>query len=355
MALPEYVNINGKLVRTSTLPPAIQKSVSNVTQGLTPSGQNPLTQAKNFTGKSKIAPSLVGILGSGSSSNISTKDPTRLKQLFDIMSSDQFTPRERIRAREILINSGIKHTQLHLGAGTPEVIAQLKNSANQQKFPEKKQAILQQIQELEKQGIALGNSSTRPELSKTTAERVFKIQQAYTQSKSKEVRDVLDSPEFKQIKESGGDIGGFGLSDLLNAKGVSAPRYETLILNELAQKDIQGDNVTLSNINNILNRSGFTNTVTFTDKGELAGLENNPLLDRTQSTINQIIGGAGALGDLGIPTSDLRFSDIPALQEQIDESEDSTGSGILDLLLSPIGLIVIGVIAVLLIFALKGK
>jgi hypothetical protein len=149
------------------------------------------------------------------------------------------SPRSRIRARESLINSGVKHTSLHLGAGTPEVFAQLQASAGQQNFAEKQADILNQIQLLEKKGVVSGNSSTRPQLSKQVAERTFAIQQEYTRQKSQQVADLYTSPEFIELKQAGDSDGGSTFTkfqSLLNQKGISAPRFEMEILNELEFK-----------------------------------------------------------------------------------------------------------------------
>jgi hypothetical protein len=311
-----------------------------------------------------------------------------------LLNNPNLSAREKARIREQLIASGADNTFSHLGAPTPEVVKQLTESAEQQNDVQKKFELLKNTQQLiDERGIVLGNSSTRPELSKQKAQQVFTIQQEYTKLKSQQVRDALDSPEFQQIKQAGTQEGTVdttqALNDLLNRKGISAPKYETQIVNELAQADIQGDFQTAQNINQILAKSGFTEQVTVQD-GLLSGLQFNEVLAGSQEQINQVISGAPSvdsfqgvsfnskalrdgssisintplqgsssiLASTQLPSSisDLRFTDLPALA-QAQEEEGATlenGFGLLGLLTNPIVLIGIALV-VGGIFIFKGK
>jgi hypothetical protein len=312
-----------------------------------------------------------------------------------LLNNPNLSPREKARIREQLIASGAENTFLHLGAPTPEVVKQLTESAEQQNDVQKKFEILKQTQQLiDERGIVLGNSSTRPELSKQKAQQVFGIQQEFTKLKSQQVADALASPEFQAIKQAGTQEGTVNttqaLNDLLNRKGIAVPKYETEIVNELAQADIQGDFQTSQNINNILSKAGFTTSVSVQD-GLLSGLETNPILQGSQEQINQVISGApsvdsfqgvsfnskalqdgssislnkgltGAssiLASTALPSSisDIRFTDLPALAEAQAEGEGAgVGGGILGLLLNPIVLAgVAGVIGIGLLLKSRGN
>lgn len=356
MADPVYVNLSGKKVLFSSLPEGTQKALRNIQAGKTASGTKSLITVQKTLGERREKGTLVKAPAFGGS----------LSQAFEIMNSASFTPRERMKAREQLIKAGVKGTSLHLGAPTPEVLAQLQKSASQQNFQEKRTDIENQIKLLEKKGVVSGNSSTRPELSKQVAERTFAIQQAYTQQKTDQVRALLDSPEFLQLKQSGDASGASTFTkyqDLLNQKGISAPRFEMEIVNELAQADIQGDVVTAQNIQRILERAGFTDSVSVASDGagttQLTGLEDNPVLSGFQDQLNLVITGAPSLsafgdGTFGDPISDLRFTDLPELGGADVDTEDTAGSGILGLLTNPFVLLGIGAI-VLFIILLGGK
>lgn len=335
MSLPEYVVINGKQVKVSSLPPAIRNSIV----------------------KAQTSPT--GFLGSGSSANIKTSDPLRLKGLYDIMNDASRKPRERIRAREILINSGVKGTSLHLGGATPEVIKQLEFSRDNQKFSEKKIPIQNTITQKIKEGIVLGNSSTRPAKTKEVAERTFAIQQDFTKAKSQEVRDLLDSPEFIQLKQQGTQGGTVNTleayNQLLNSKGIAVPKFEAEIVNELAQADIIGETQTAQNINRILEQAGFGSvstqvSLTPSGAGQLSGLQTNEALNGFQEQVNDIVVGSSAFGSGG-GASDVRFTDLPSLAGLPAIEEEGGQGSIFDILLNPFVLLGVGAVILLLVFA----
>jgi hypothetical protein len=277
--------------------------------------------------------------------------PSSLERLHNIMNDVTKEPRERIRAREILIKSGVKGTSLHLGGATPEVLKQLQASKSQQNFSEKKTALESQIQKKVAQGIVLGNSSTRPELSKQVAERTFAIQQDFTKSKSAEVRNLLDSQEFINLKQQGTQGGTVNtteeLNKLLNAKGIAVPRFEAEIVNELAQSDIIGEQQTAININRILEQAGFGGVQTTVSGGTLGGLESNEALGDFQTQVNEVVAGSSAFGS---PTSDVRFTDLGALGGLPAPLEEEGGS-IFDILLNPFVIMGIGAVILLLVLA----
>jgi hypothetical protein len=342
MSSIEFVNLNGRQVAVSSLPPAIRDTIIR-------NANNPLTQSFE-----KFTPN--------PDSRTPNQDFRQLNErnlaLLQTKLASASSPREMMKLREQAIKAGVKGSSLHLGGATPEVLAQLQKSRDQNNFLDKKQSIQKTIDQKVKEGIVLGNSSTRPNLTQQTANRTFAIQQAFTDAKSAQVRETFDSPEFQLLKQSG-DSTGFGFADLLNAKGIAVPKHESLIVNELAQADIQGDFQTAQNINRILEQSGFTDKVSVTN-GQLSGLESNPVLSSTQSSVNAILTGAPSIlgTDLGFgnidPTSDLRFSDLPALDKPLEEEGFNGGAGILGLLTNPFILLGIGAIILFAILAGRG-
>lgn len=337
----EFVNLNGRQVAVSSLPPAIRETILR-------NANNPLTQSfEKFT--------------KNPDSRTPNQDFRELNQrnlaLLQQKLSSAKTPREQIRLREQAIKAGVKGTSLHLGGATPEVLAQLQKSRDQNNFLDKKQSIQRTIDTKVKEGIVLGNSSTRPNLTQQTANRTFAIQQAFTDAKTAQVRETFDSPEFQLLKESG-DSTGFGFADLLNAKGVAVPKHEALIVNELAQADIQGDFQTAQNINRILEQSGFTNKVTVSN-GTLSGLESNPVLSQTQDSINAIISGSPSIlastgAGFGNLDPNLTFADLPSLDQPLEEEGFNGGSGILGLLTNPFVLLGIGAVILFIILGARG-
>ena len=333
----QTVNLNGREVLLSSLPPAIRDAVLKNSQSsasaFLPNVVNPDSRTKNLDAKI-----------------INDQNLAILSQQLAGASS----PREAIRLREQAINAGVKHTSLHLGAPTKEVLAQLEASKSQQNFQDSKISIQSQIDGLEAKGIVAGNTSgdLGQARSRAKAKQVFSIQQQFTKAKTGQVRSVLDSPEFSVIKAEGGDVQGFDLAGLLNQKGVSVPKFQTEIVNEIAQADIQGDVQTQQNINQILQRSGFTNQVTV-KSGILSGLQDNPLLADTQSTINTIL--------TGTPITDFGFTSTDPLGgfdtgffgggESLLDETDADGAGIAQFL----PFIIIGAVGIGLLFILRGK
>lgn len=280
-----------------------------------------------------------------------------LSKTLDTFNSPFSTAREKIGARETLIKSGVEGTALHLGAPTKEVIAQLQASADQQNFSDKRDPIIRQIQELEARGIVSGNTSGKigQAQSKAKAQQVFSIQQQFTQAKTGQVREVLDSPEFAMIKAEGGDIQGVDLAGLLTLKGVAVPKFQTEIVNEIAQADIQGDVQTAQNINQILSKSGFTEQVTV-KQGVLSGLQANPILADTQSNINKILTGT-PITDFGFVSTDPLEGLTPqglgffGAGESLPEATDADFD-----IKTILPFIVLGVIAIAVIFLItRGK
>jgi hypothetical protein len=322
--LPEFVNIGGKRTLTSSLPPALRESIArsqiSAPQPFLKNIVDPNSRTKNLDAKI-----------------INDQNLAILSQQLAGASS----PREAIALRERAINAGVKHTSLHLGAPTKEVLAQLNASKSQQNFQDKKISLSSQIEALEAKGIVAGNTSgdLGQARSRAKAQQVFSIQQQFTKAKSGQVREVLDSPEFSIIKAEGGDVQGFDLAGLLNQKGVSVPKFQTEIVNEIAQAQI-------------LQRSGFTNQVTV-QNGVLSGLQDNPLLSDTQSTINTIL--------TGTPITDFGFTSTDPLGgfdtgffgggESLQDVTEADGAGIAQFL----PFIIIGAVGIGLLFILRGK
>ena len=174
----------------------------------------------------------------------------------------KLSPREAIRLRERAIQEGVKGTSLTLGAVSPQFISALESQRDIQNFPEKRAELQREIDLLNSSGrVATVNTSdlTRDE-SRQRANEIFNKQQGTTLAVNNQVINVLNSPEFQEIKERGGSQD--EVNNLLNKQGVTFSRSTQAIVNELAQADIQGDATTASNIQSILSREGVTTTVT---------------------------------------------------------------------------------------------
>ncbi len=267
------------------------------------------------------------------------------------LADPSLSPREAIRLREQLINAGVKGTSLHLGAVTPEVLAQLKASEKQNNFTTSKAQIRKNTNlAISKNGLGLGNSSTRPELTQQTAKKVFKIQKDYTQQVGSQVQGAYASPEFQAIKQGGSQGGKVNTNELfanlLNNMGIAVPTYHRAIITELAQQDIQGKQATEQNISRILSNQGFPAVdVKITDQGTLnTGSAGGDLLPQIISSINGGISG-GQIGSGELPSPTYGFDETA--------QDNAGGSGILGFLKNPIVLIVL--VGIVLAILFRGK
>jgi hypothetical protein len=188
-----------------------------------------------------------------------TANVTQLNvNLAEIAKTD---PRLAIRLREEAIAKGIKGTSLTLGSISPTALASLEMQRDIQNFPEKKAELQREIDLLKSEGrIATVNTSelSRDE-ARQRANEIFRKQQGTTLAVSSQVRTVLDSQEFQEIKARGGSSE--ELANLLNNQGVTFSKSTQSIINELAQADIQGETQTSNNIQAILEREGVSTSV----------------------------------------------------------------------------------------------
>lgn len=266
------------------------------------------------------------------------------------LADPRLSPRQRIKLREQLIKAGVKGTSLHLGAVTPEVLAQLKASEKQQKFFEKK-VDLRKLTNLAVSSEGLGSGNTSGAVgqarSRVKAQEVFAIQKAFTKSKGKQVQDVFSSVDFKTIKEGGtkgGTVKTFtSFQELLNKRGVAVPTYERAIVTELAQQDIQGKQSTEQNISRILSNQGFpTVDVKITDQGTLeTGSAGGEFLAPIIKSINA---GLTGITDTGLPSPTFGFDEPTGEESQVG------GFDIMNLLKNPlVWVIILGIIGLVLI------
>lgn len=268
------------------------------------------------------------------------KNDALLKQYYLAMRKAK-TPREMIRVRESFLKQGLKGSYLHLGAVTPQVEAQMKFSEKNAKFPNKRAEIRKGLNlAVSTFGRGIGNTSGAEgqARSRAKAQEVFAIQQAYTKAKGQQVQKVYESLEFQKIRQGGsqgGTVSTFeAYQDLLNKQGVTAPKYESLIINELAQVDIQGIKSTERNISNILEGQGITVPISIvynTGTPQLKTGSGNDYVSGVLDGINSGLANDGSLLPSNFIESILPPEDIP---------EGSKG-GILEFLTSPIGIILL--------------
>ena len=210
------------------------------------------------------------------------------------LANPKLSPRERIRLRESLIKSGVKGTSLHLGAVTPEVEAQLRASARQNKFIEKSSEIRKSKDlAVNTFGRASGNTSGAKgqAQSRANAEEVFRLQKAFTQAKGTEVMKNLQGSQFQVLKQksSSGNLAG----EFIASKGIAVPTFQRELVNELAQENIQGKKVTEQNISRILSTSGFGDVPVSINNGVIDVGTSNEILKPIIEQINGVFSGTG--------------------------------------------------------------
>lgn len=303
VSIPEYVNLNGKRTAFADLPQGTQDALIKRAREGDQAILNVLSNGSGtFRETSFTADQVI-------SSPLSGTQKTNL--INKIISNPSLSPREAMNIRERAINAGVEHTNLHLGQATPEVIAQLMASRDQQNFTEKKTNLQSEIDTLVDRGIVQGNSSTRPVQSQLTAMETFRRQKGFTKAVTSQVRTVLDSPEFQQTKQSGGSLE--EINHLINSNVTPASRSNSAIINELAQASIQGEDQTARNIERILSAEGITTPVnvklddsslgaTFTTSESASQL---PQLQQFQTLLS------GGFGDTGLGNTE--FTDEPTI------------------------------------------
>ena len=261
VSIPQFVNLNGRKTAFADLPKGTQDALIKRAREGDQAILNVLSQGSGTSNEiSFTADQVIG-------SQLSGTQKTNL--INKIVSNPQLSPREAIRIRERAINAGVEHTNLHLGSATPEVIAQLMASRDQQNFTEKRSTLQSEIDTLTDKGIVQGNSSTRPLTTQLSAMETFRRQQGFTKAVTSQVRTVLDSPEFLQAKESGATQE--EINQLINSNVTPASKSNSAIINELAQADIQGDFQTARNIERILALEGIITPVKVTQDSSALG------------------------------------------------------------------------------------
>jgi hypothetical protein len=302
VSIPQFVNLNGKKTAFADLPKGTQDAlIKRAREGdqailnVLSKGTGTSTEI-NFTADQVIGSDLSGT----SKTNLINK----------IIQNPQLSPREAIKIREKAIKSGVEHTNLHLGQATPEVLAQLMASREQQNFTEKKTNLQSEIDTLVDRGIVSGNSSTRPLQTQLTAKETFRRQQGFTKAVTGQVRTVLDSPEFALTKQSGGSIE--EINQLINSNVTVASRSNSAIINELAQAEIQGEDQTARNIERILQAEGITTPVNVKLDGSSLGAsfttsESASVLPQLQQFQTILAGGLDTTG------IDTQFADEPTI------------------------------------------